>query len=306
MKPAILTILLLASACLGAQNTSNLSQFFEGKQVIVKIDMPGSQQGIDIYPQRNNLMDAKSYGKRMKEFPVSIRNGDMVMVTTVKVKDKSIEFQLAGGGFGTFGDDTDTKVKFTPAEKSDREKDLESQIANMDGSYQKDKLQRELDYLRRKRERADSRNRAIAEHAAQVKQYEVNENRAKGGSRFNLKYNTKVPADISPQDVMTALAQYVSFSPQLTGGEPAAEAPPATTTSAPGPAAAYRTGGPAGSLQKGMAEDQVRALLGAPTNSSDADHDGIKVHSETYTQGNSVVTAQFVNGVLVKYSIEVH
>ena len=64
--------------------------------------------------------------------------------------------------------------------------------------------------------------------------------------------------------------------------------------------------GLASSLQKGMSEEQVRALLGAPTNSSDADHDGIQVHSETYTQGNSVVTAQFVNGVLVKYSIEVH
>ena len=99
MKPAILTILLLASACLGAQNTDNLSQFFEGKQVIVKIDMPGSQQGIDIYPQKGNLMDAKSYGKRMKDFPVSIRSGDMVMVTTVKVKDKSIEFRACGRWF---------------------------------------------------------------------------------------------------------------------------------------------------------------------------------------------------------------
>jgi hypothetical protein len=306
MKSAILTILLLASTCLGAQNFSNLSQFFEGKQVIVKIDMPGSQQGIDIYPQKGNQMDAKSYGKRMKEFPVSIRNGDMVMVTTVKVKDKSIEFQLARGGFGTFGDDTDTRVKFTPADKSDREKDLERQIANTNDSYQKDRLQRELDYLRHQRERAYSRNRAIAEHVAQEKQYQVNENRARGGSRFNLKYDGKVPADISPQDVMTALTQYVSFSPLLTGGAPSAEAPSMAATPAPGPAAAYRTGGPASSLQKGMAEEQVRALLGAPTNSSDADHDGIQVHSETYTQGNSVVTAQFVNGVLVKYSIEVH
>jgi hypothetical protein len=306
MKPAILTILLLAGACLGAQNTSNLGQYFEGKQVVVKIDMPGSQQGIDIYPQKNNLMDAKSYGKRMKQFPVSIRSGDAVMVTTVKVKDKTIEFQLAGGGFGTFGDDTDTRVKFTPADKSDREKDLEGQIANTNDSYQKDRLQRELDYLRHQRERADSRNRAIAEHVAQEKQYQVNENRARSGSRFNLKYDSKVPADISPQDVMTALAQYVSFSPQLTGAPPSPEAPPAGAPSAQESPVAYGTGGPASSLQKGMAEDQVRALLGAPTSSSDADHDGIKVRSEIYTQGNSVVTAQFVNGVLVKYSIDVH
>ena len=71
--------------------------------------MPGSQQGIDIFPQRNNMLDAKAYGKRMKSFPIALHNGDAVMVTTVKVKDKLIEFQLGGGGFGTFGDDTDTR-----------------------------------------------------------------------------------------------------------------------------------------------------------------------------------------------------
>src|SRR5580698_6834535 len=110
MKPQIFAILLIAGSCVQAQTTTNLSQAFEGKQVTVKIDMPGSQQGIDIYPQKGNTLDAKSYGKRMKQFPVAIHSGDTVMVTTVKVKGNVIEFQLAGGGFGTFGDDTNTAV----------------------------------------------------------------------------------------------------------------------------------------------------------------------------------------------------
>jgi hypothetical protein len=131
-KAAFLFAALLVAAPLGAQNAQSLSQFFEGKQVVVKIDMPGSQQGIDIYPQRDGMLDAKAYGKRMKSFPAALHNGDTVMVTTVKVKDKSIEFQLGGGGFGTVGDDTDTSVKFTPAPKSGREKDLENQLANTD------------------------------------------------------------------------------------------------------------------------------------------------------------------------------
>jgi len=305
-KSAILSVLFLAAASAMAQDAnSTLSQFFEGKQVVVKIDMPGSQQGVDIFPQKPNSLDAKAYGKRMKSFPVALRNGDAVMVTQVKIKDKLIEFQLGGGGFGTFGDDTNTAVNFKPAEKSDREKDLENQLANTDDQDQKDKIQRELDYLRRQRERDDQRNRAIAEQAAQIKKIQVDQDRMKGGSRFNLRYDGKVPPNITPQDVMAALAPYVSFPPGLGGGaQPVAAAVPGSTGAATAPSAAAP--GSVNGLEKGMHQDQVRTLLGNPTSVGDTDHDGIQVHSETYAQGNSYIHAEFVNGVLVRYSIDVH
>src|SRR5580704_6173886 len=191
-KPVLFFLLFLCAPAMFAQDAASLSSFFEGKQVVVKIDMPGTQQGIDIFPQRDNSLDAKAYGKRMKSFPIALHNGEAVMITTVKVKDKLIEFQLGGGGFGTFGDDTDTSVKFTPAAKSDREKDLENQLSNTDDPDQKDRIQRELDYVRRQRERDDQRNRAMAEQAAKEKKYQVDEDRAKGGSRINLKYDGKV------------------------------------------------------------------------------------------------------------------
>ena len=131
-------ILMLAAPSVRAQEAT-LDQFFEGKQVVVLIDMPGSQQGVDLYPDRPNSLDANNYGKRMKSFPVSLRVGDSAMITKVKVSGKRIEFQLAGGGFGTAGDATDTSVHFTPAEKSQREKDLQDQINNTDDSDQKRK-----------------------------------------------------------------------------------------------------------------------------------------------------------------------
>ena len=306
-KAAILFVTLLGAVSLQAQDAQSLSQFFEGKQVVVKIDMPGSQQGIDIYPQRPNSLDAKNYGKRIKSFPVALHNGDAVMITTVKVKDKLIEFQLGGGGFGTFGDDTDTSVKFTPAPKSDREKDLENQLSNTDDPDQKASIQRELDYVRRQRERDDQRNKALAEEAAKEKKYQVDEDRMKGGSRFNLKYDGKVPPNTTPQDVMAALSQFVSFPPGMGGGAPQALAG-GTGPSAPAAVAPPASGAPAtiNGLQKGMHQDQVRALLGNPTGSADTDHDGLQVHSETYVQGNSYIHADFVNGVLVRYSIDVH
>src|SRR5271170_6491072 len=51
-----------------AQNPDALSNFFEGKQVVVKIDMPGTQKGVEIYPERPQPLDAKSYGDRLKQF----------------------------------------------------------------------------------------------------------------------------------------------------------------------------------------------------------------------------------------------
>jgi hypothetical protein len=311
MKMAtVLFAALLASTPLAAQDAQSLSQFFEGKQVVVKIDMPGSQQGIDIYPQQNGMLDAKAYGKRMKSFPIALHSGDAVMVTTVKVKDKLIEFQLGGGGFGTFGDDTDTSVKFTPAPKSDREKKLEDQLSNTDDPDQRANLQRELDYLRRRRERDDQRNKAMAEDAAREKRDQVDQDRMKGGSRFNLKYDGKVPANLTPQDIVAALSQYVSFPPGMGGGaqHPAADGTmvaPATAAPIERPAPAAGAASVNG-LQKGMREDQVRSLLGNPTGSSDTEHDGLQVHSETYEQGTSFVHADFVNGVLVRYSVDVH
>ena len=107
---------------------------------------------------------------------------------------------------------------------------------------------------------------------------------------------------------MAALSQYVSFPPQMTGTA-AASAPPgaAQSASAPSqPVANAGAPGPIQGLQKGMHQDQVRALLGNPTGTADTDHDGLQVHSETYAQGNSFIHAEFVNGVLVRYSVDVH
>ena len=56
-----------------------MSGAFEGKQVIVLIDMPGTQKGVNIYPQRPNPFDANDYGKQMKGNPVALRVGDAVM-----------------------------------------------------------------------------------------------------------------------------------------------------------------------------------------------------------------------------------
>ena len=81
-----------------------------------------------------------------------------VVVSLVKVKKDLIEFQLGGGGFGTFGDDTSTSANIPLIEKSsDRERELEKRIKDEDDRDRRHRLEGELDDLRDHRERENRR-----------------------------------------------------------------------------------------------------------------------------------------------------
>src|SRR5580692_6254070 len=85
----------------GQAEASSLEGYFIGKEVLVKIDMPGSQKGIDLKFNKPSPMDWNDYSSRVKTYGISIHKGDVVRVTKFVVKNDMIEFQLAGGGFGT-------------------------------------------------------------------------------------------------------------------------------------------------------------------------------------------------------------
>ncbi len=102
---AVLGLLLVTAAPVAAQGEEQLRDAFEGKTVVVKIDMPASSRGVNIRPQERRPMDAQEYARRIKEYGTSLKAGTPVMVTKIRVKKDLIEFQLGGGGYGTFGDD---------------------------------------------------------------------------------------------------------------------------------------------------------------------------------------------------------
>src|ERR1700684_1114721 len=136
---------------LRAQSAADVQNYFQGKQVQLKIDMPGTQQGVDLRFDRGTPMDWKQYSSRLKKFGVAIPKDGRSTITTISVKKDMIEFQLDGGGFGTFGDDTNTTVTAKPVEKSNYEKQLEQDIANTDDPDRKRDLQRDLDRERDRR-----------------------------------------------------------------------------------------------------------------------------------------------------------
>ena len=206
-----------------AQTEDVLRTAFEGKRVTVRIDMPGTSDGVDVHGDARQALDYKEYGDRLKRYGVAIRAGDSVTVTLLKMKKDLIEVQLAGGGFGTFGDDTSTSVSIPDARKSERERELEHRIDDEHDRDRRRAIERELDDLRDRRDRENRRIAAERERQSETKRVRIAEQRLRSGSRFNLRYDDRVPERIRPQDVIAALSEFVDF-----GGGVSTE-PPAPT-----------------------------------------------------------------------------
>jgi len=290
----VLLIMALCTLPLGAQSSA-LASYFTGKEVVLKIDMPGTQQGVDLRFNKDNPMNWKEYSSRLKSNGVAIHKGDTARVTGVVVKDDRIEFQLDGGGFGTFLDDSSTTVAAKSVDKSDYEKQLEREISNTTDDDQRRKLQRDLDRERARRERQEADNRNAAQVASQIKAQKVAVDRLSGGSRFNLRWAGSIPADQkTPDAVMKLLADYVSFA----GSQPTA-APPAmqnTAADANIPATAQ--------LKRGMKMSEVTSLFGQGKQLSESvSGDGLKTQTMEYASGDRRVDVTYVEGVVVRYSI---
>ena len=297
----LLPVCLLAAAAApaSAQSEPALKDFFEGKSVTVKMDMPATQEGIDVYPDARRAIDFNQYSSRVKSFGVAIKNGESVLVTRIRVKDKLIEFQLAGGGYGTFGDDT-SSVYVPTASKSKRERDLEKLVKDEDDPARKRRLQRELDDLRADREREDARNQAAAATASEAKKARIAIDRLHSGSRFNIRYQEGVPPGLGPDGIMRALADYVEF-PFAGDRRPPAPQPPVQAQPqlpvrpAPEPLTTV--------VRKGMTMAEVEQALGKADKTSERTEGTLKIVTATFTRGDQVIAADFIEGILVKYSI---
>jgi hypothetical protein len=293
---AVLLALTLCALPLSAQNSDPLSSYFTGKEVVLKIDMPGTQQGVDLRYNKDNPMNWKEYANRLKSNGAAIHKGDTARVTAVVVKDDRIEFQLDGGGFGTFLDDSSTTVTPKTVEKSSYEKQLERDISNTTDDDKRRQLQRDLDRERSRRERQEADNRAAAQISSQIKAQKVADDRLRGGSRFNLRWSGSIPPDQkNPEAVKKLLADYVSFDGLQTA---AAVAPAAHSTAgdAAVPATAH--------LKRGMKMEEVTNLFGPGKQMSESvSNDGLKTQTMQYVSGDRRVDVTYVEGLVVRYSI---
>lgn len=310
-----------------AQNEAALRAAFEGKQVTVKVDMPATSKGIDVFPQDQMPVNWREVANRMKEFGTALKPGQQVMITKVVVKkDSHIEFQLGGGGWGTFGDhmNSSSSVSATTESESSEEKALKARIKQAQGPTERKRLEKELNNVRSARERENSKAKAEAAQANEAREANLRVKRAESGSRFNIRYKNGIPPYyLTPEGVAEALAQYLEIPGiklMASGDKPGDK--PGDKSSAPAGANALSSGStpttqgasssaaPATgsaqavlSLKKGLSLAEVEALLGPAYSANEVKEGSMTVMKRVYKVDGKKVAASFVGGVLIDFTI---
>jgi hypothetical protein len=136
------------------------------------------------------------------------------MITKIKMKGKHVEVHLGGGGYGTFGDETAGATAAAKTPKSHREKSLEEELKRETDPEKKRRLKEQIGDLRRRREREDRRNEAIASQADEMRRVRVQMKAVQAGSRFNVHYQMIDIGRLTPLALAKALSSYIDF-PEL-------------------------------------------------------------------------------------------
>lgn len=199
---------------------ARLKQFFEGRRVILKVDMPAARSGIDVSPEKPRQVDFSKIAKHIGEYGISLRTGDRPTVTEVELSKDEIEFQLDGGGYGSPADSSaEPSLPTYPSNtKRQYEKDIEAELKTATDSNRIKYLRRELDRERDRRDRDYRRDLSEYNRAKSYRDEYVREKRPTRGSRFNLKFKQTDTSTVTPEELMRLLAEYVDFSTLGGGG----------------------------------------------------------------------------------------
>ena len=286
----------MAASSAFAQGEPALRAAFEGKTVTVKLDMPGTSRGVDVYPQEAIPVSFRDVADRTKDYTVSLKMGQQVMVTKIVVKRDLIEFQLGGGGYGTLGDNAGSEISAPQASESQQERALRDSIRTASNAQKKRAFERELNDMRSARERENTQARAQAAQANELREANLRSKRSVSGSRFNIRYKPAVPSDaMTPAGVMQALAAYVDFS-----GAAITNALVPSGSASSRPAAGSNA---LASVRLGLLLAEVEALLGPANTASESKEGVLTLMKRSYISDDKKLVASFVNGVLIDYAI---
>ncbi len=273
-----------------SQSESFLKEKYEGERVEVLIEMPASSEGIDIYADHSRKMDFEDYSSRIKKYGIGLYPGDVIMITKIKKKAKHIEFQLAGGGFGTWGDDgSNVSADYIP--KTSRQEELEK-ILNEDKDKKltdRKKLEKELKDLERDRSLRQQESKRQAALESEMKKSRIQEQRRQGGSRFNIRYDYKIGnSELTSASIEQALRDYVNFTPGINSSNVNS---------------ASSTDDNNGTMVKGMTMEEVMSIMGIPKSLTTSVSCELEKTVCSFEDKRQKVEAIFVEKILVKYTV---
>lgn len=195
-----------------AQDAEILKQILIGKTVTLKIEMPATDNGVDILADRGSIIKEKSYRKRLKNHGRAYRIDDSATITCVKVKKKRIEICLGGGGYKTLDYLADTTNITFRVRKSRREKDVEKELKNTTDSERREKLNKQLDKLKDRRDRENRIRQQNAETEGRILQSTARQKALEAGSRLVIRFDERINSDdLDESKIISILENYLEF-----------------------------------------------------------------------------------------------
>lgn len=163
------------------------------------VDMPGDDSGVDVYAREAPAGHSDEAGGRLAKYGIALRRGQVAAVTLVKLKGDHIEFQLDGGGF------TNRQLLGLPGYDSvhwgttEEERRLRSSMMGTRDKERRRRLESEYDRVRRRRVRP-------------LREQLEREERARHGSRFNIRFaSEKAAAAVSAEELTALLRPYLEL-----------------------------------------------------------------------------------------------
>lgn len=204
------------------QSEGHLRNYFEGRSVVILLDMPADEDGIIVKVDGGRSIDRRDVGKDLDRYGAALRKGDPAQITLVKVKGRHIEFQLDGGGWQG---GRRARLGYAPAPKSERHRDIEAELAllpdpsdrNVPDAQKQLRLRRileeDLEQLIFEYDELNAARLAEAEELQAHAQQDLDRRIQASGSRFNLHYDRRVPTEaLTPDGLILALEKYVDFA----------------------------------------------------------------------------------------------
>ena len=312
-RKILLTLLFFAVSPLEtlAQSPGQLRQNFEGKYVVLKINMPATKDGVNLRADRLPRIDQRKYRNKLSRTGTAVDQGEAVKLTFIKVKKKHIEVHLGAGGYGS---QYVRKVVYPIAPKTEQEVNLEAELATVGEEYPEvtKAAQERLEGLRAERAKEDAIINQKAAKETAAKREAVRKRALTSGSRFNLRFKRRVPSHVlTTEGFQAAFAEYIEFSPKAVAAarkrkETEKEENERETQYANGdsdesttPADAQAVAG----LKKGLLVDDVFELLGKPRNPKEWNEGRLLVKGYTFHSTLGFVRTEFIEDVLVRYTL---
>ncbi|HEU0122415.1 MAG TPA: hypothetical protein VFQ91_17930 [Bryobacteraceae bacterium] len=268
---------------IASASEAELQRALVNRQVTLRLDMPGTHEGVNLHIDRDQPLDQTQHEKFLADFGVAIPQGRRAAITALHIKSSVIEVHIDGGGFGTYGDDTRTTIS-TSIPKSNREVQLERLLRRETDPNRRRRLRSDLDREQRLRSREETRLRAASGPANAAKREQVMTDRQRGGSRFNLRGVSRAN-DVTAAQIIQWLGPYADFT---------APAPPATPPPPRSPGAA---------LREGMTLADVQNLLGQGKLLHEfTTTDGIRSQLWEFPHENRAYQVTIRNGVVTSYT----